>query len=208
MASSASSEQTRTTVPPEIHRHGLLIQLGEGRDLREPLQNVDRAEIHVLRAADVTPRIHRESTHDHEAHFRRGQPVEQLPQAQLGGHRRAAPRNFERNSLRAIPSARFTASERRPCSRRRRCRTSSFSCQGSTSHVAGWSEGRERPTARTVRRPAAPRHGAAEENYRSRARLLSLHVRGWPYGQAGPGRAESDGRRTRRRRGPRRSARP
>jgi hypothetical protein len=35
-------------------------------------------EIYVLRAAEVTPRIHRESADDHEAHFRDGQPVEQL----------------------------------------------------------------------------------------------------------------------------------
>ena len=37
-----------------------------------------RDEIYVLRAAEVTPRIHRESADDHEAHFRDGQPVEQL----------------------------------------------------------------------------------------------------------------------------------
>jgi hypothetical protein len=40
-----------------------------------------RDEIHVLRAADVPPGIHRESTNDHEVHVRGGQPVEQLTQA-------------------------------------------------------------------------------------------------------------------------------
>ena len=114
---------------PEIHSHRLGIQLPEGRDLGQPLQNVDRAEIggderaitcgeegadracgetplgrldaaarllkdsresvqvapvrvrdeiYVLRAAQVTPCIHRESADDHEAHFRGGQPVKQL----------------------------------------------------------------------------------------------------------------------------------
>jgi hypothetical protein len=91
----------------------------------------------------VTPRIHRESTDDHEAHVRGGQSVEQLAEAQLRGHRRAAPRNVERNSLRASPSARFTAGERRPCSRKRRRRTSSFSRHGSAAAAAGVLDGRD-----------------------------------------------------------------
>ena len=37
-----------------------------------------RDQIYVLRAANITPCIHREPTNDHEAHVRGDQPVEQL----------------------------------------------------------------------------------------------------------------------------------
>jgi hypothetical protein len=133
--------------------------------LREPRQIARIGvgdDVHILRATEITPGVDRKAADQDEAHVRADQSLEQLPRPDRLGHLRAAPRKLARNSIRARPSARFTASGRRASSRRRRRRTTSFSTHGSSRDRSGRSTGCGRFTvANSTPGGASARPGAA-----------------------------------------------